>query len=542
MSYWAHLIDRVPQGICVIEEHLIVLAWNRCLEDWTGITRSQIAGRSLVDFFPYLAAPRFYERLQLVFQHGCPAIFSSQLHGYFFESSDESGGIRLQKATVSALPRGDGRFDAVVVVEDVTETTHRIAAHREMRDRALAEIEERKHTEELLRASEKQLAEARDMAVANAESRLRLTAKVSHELRTPMNGVLGMLELIETEEEVTPRLNSRLSTIKSCAVSLLNVINEVLEHSKMESGQFSLHPVDFNLSELIQSVLDLLSTQVRDRNVVLSGRISTELPVHLHGDASRIRQILVNLIGNALKFTERGSVTAGAELVARESDGVRLRLYVADTGPGIPTEHLNSIFEEFTQLEGANYRPGGTGLGLPICRELAQRMGGELSVTSEVGLGTTITVEIKLPLACGQEVERASSPARPRAVRPDLRVLLAEDNLVNRKLGEALLGRLGCKVRTVTNGEEALQVLRDEAFDLVLMDIEMPIMDGVEATIALRREESRLGRSAARVAALSAHSPRHLEERLRGVQLDGYLRKPLAFDSLNDYMAQSFPA
>ncbi|MGE0494578.1 MAG: response regulator [Vulcanimicrobiota bacterium] len=542
MSYWPNLIDRIPQGICVLEEHLIVLAWNRCLEDWTGIPRSEIVGRSVGEFFPELSTPRFRERLNMVFGHGCPAIFSPQLHGYFFDCELPDGGKRLQKATVSALPREDGRFDAVVAVEDVTEASHRIRAYREVRDRALAEVEERKRTEQLLRASEEELSRARDEALRQAEARARFTANVSHELRTPMNGILGMLELIE-RDGLPGGVAAKLDTIRECSVGLLNVINEILDFAKLESGKFTLHPIDFNLAEEVQTVLDLLSSQAKSKGVRLEGRLAAELPVHLHGDAGRIRQVLINLVGNALKFTEFGSVTVGAELLERKPESARLRMWVADTGVGIPADKLESIFDHFTQVERSDLLgQGGTGLGLAICKELVGRMGGQLAIESEVGRGTTLSMDLELPLQKVPQIQPARQLEPDFQVRPDLRVLLADDNLINRKVAVGLLRRLGCQVEVATDGQEAVEAYRSQVFDIVLMDVQMPVLDGFAATERLRLEERDTGRSYTPVIALTAHAAEDWRERCLKAGMDDYICKPIQFASLRECLSTKCPS
>ncbi|MCA9790493.1 MAG: response regulator [Candidatus Eremiobacteraeota bacterium] len=541
MSYWPNLIDRIPQGICILEEHLIVLAWNRCLEDWTGIPRSEIVGRSVCEFFPDLSSPRFRERLKMVFGHGCPAIFSPQLHGYFFDCDLPDGGKRLQKATVSALPREDGRFDAVVAVEDVTEATHRVRAYREVRDRALAEVEERKRTEERLRASEDELSQARDAAIRLAESRARFTANVSHELRTPMNGILGMLQLIE-RDHLPEDVAAKLDTITDCGVALLNVINEILDFAKLESGKFTLQPVDFNLAEEVQSVLDLLSGQARGKGVRLEGRLAAEVPVHLHGDAGRIRQVLINLVGNSLKFTEAGSVTVGAELLEHREDTARLRMWVADTGVGIPADKLGTIFDHYTQVERSDLLgQGGTGLGLAICKELMERMGGSLTIESEVGHGTTLSMDFELPLQKTPQLARPRLPEPDFPVRPELRVLLADDNMINRKVAVGLLRRLGCQVEVATDGQEAVDAFRRQDFDIVLMDVQMPVLDGFGATERLRLEERHTGRDYTPVIALTAHAADGWRERCLNAGMDDYLCKPIQFASLRECLSKKCP-
>ena len=357
-----------------------------------------------------------------------------------------------------------------------------------------------------------------------AKTKEDFLANMSHEIRTPMNGIIGMVQLLK-DTELTDKQNNYLKSIQFASDNLLSIINDVLDFSKLEANAVTFEEIPFNVRETIQHIVEMFTPKAKEKGLSIGSHVADDVPDHVVGDPTKVSQIITNLLSNAIKFTGEGEVKVQVETVSSSANSVELSFSISDTGIGIPEDKQESVFSSFEQAETNTTRKyGGTGLGLAIIKKLTEGMGGEVSLQSEVGKGSTFTVRI--PFA---EVENDGLPKQGNSSEPKSSVsiegkrgLLVEDNELNQMVANQFLSGAGIEVTTVGDGSEAIEAVSNAEFDFILMDIQMPQMDGYEATKHIREKGIETP-----IIAMTAHAFSGEKEKCLAAGMNDYLTKPI---------------
>ena len=480
---------------------------NRKWEQVSGLTREQALGKTDLELFPPEVAEQFRRNDQAVLASGTVQEFEEQLAG--------PDGIRHFLSIKFPLQGADGTHRGICGM--VTDITTR-------------------------KQAEGELQQAKEASEAANQAKSEFLANMSHEIRTPMNGVIGMAHLLRNTE-LSAEQQQYLDNIELSANSLVALISDILDLSKIEAGKMELVVTDFSLRHCLQDMVESQQYLIRHKELTVSIELPDQLPDRLRGDRLRTCQIVLNLLGNAIKFTDQGGrITIAGQELERHGQQLLLRLTVADNGVGIPPEKLESIFAPFEQGDNTTTRRyGGTGLGLTICRRLAELMGGRIWAEPNHSGGSVFIVELCFELAADASTSVAQQPP-PLSLnsalfsRP-LEILLAEDNRVNAEFIVKVLSRMGHRVTAVPDGQQALEQLERQRFDCILMDVQMPVLGGDEATLRIREGERQSGGHLP-IIALTAHAMREERERLLAAGFDAHVAKPVDLALLCAEMAR----
>lgn len=511
----ARLLNAVPDPIYVKDESRRHILYNDAYCRFIGLDSEALMGRTDDELLPIPATEVTRLQDEQAFERP-----DAEFNETSVVRRPEGDLTVSTKKRVIRLP--DGRQVLIGVIRDITD----------------------------LKAQQQALSEAKEAAEAANRAKSEFLARMSHEIRTPMNGVLGMTELL-MGTALTAEQRRFVETVHGSGEALLRLINDILDFSKVEVGKLDLESREFSLSDCIEDTVDLLRERACAKRLTLSMHISPEIPRALRGDSGRLRQVLTNLIGNAIKFTDQGNVAVSVDLAELAGSDAILRFQVSDTGIGIPEDKQVHIFDAFAQADGSiSRRYGGTGLGLAICRQLVHLFGGEIGVVSAPGEGSTFWFTVRMPVCTEHAVplrrpdpsgaKIVVTPAAPASLA-GLRVLLAEDNPVNRQVALAMLKRLGVTPDIARDGLEVIAATSAATYDLVLMDCEMPQMDGFSATRHLRaradQAEPRLT-----IVALTANAMSGDREACLAAGMDDYLSKPFTAGQLREMLERWAPA
>ena len=505
-AMYADIFDHIGVGVSLISPEMKILSLNPVMRKWFP----KIKRGDPRECFVLFNDPPGTEPC-----HYCPTIKTLR-DGQTHEAvtmTPTPDGIRNYKVVSSPVCDGTGTVvSAIEVVEDITEHVN----------------------------FEQGLREAKQAAESANRTKSEFLANMSHEIRTPMNGILGMTQLLgmtgPTEEQ-----KEYLEYIESSGRNLMTLINDILDLSKIESGKIELEHSGFSLEQAVNDVINTQKSAIRAKHLGINLIITPEIPQTVYGDQLRFKQIMLNLIGNAVKFTEQGEITVSAGIGCLVEDTAIVNISVRDTGIGIAPDQHEKIFGAFNQADASTTRRyGGTGLGLTICRRLVELMGGSIGVESTGENGSEFHVSLPFEIAPNAETVPAEPGVQNLREGPRLSILVVEDNPTNQKFIGALLRKTGHRVTCGNDGKQALEAWRSAHFDCILMDIQMPVMGGEEALKQIRNDESANGRHVP-VIALTAHALKGDQERFLAQGFDGYLTKPLRIEKLIEQLNQLLP-
>jgi len=507
------LIETLPDLVWLKDQDGVYLSCNPKFERFFGAKQDEIVGKTDYDFVEKDLADFFRNKDKIAMAAGKPCVNEEEI-----EYADDGHREILETIKTPMSDRNGKVIGVLGIARDITSRKQAVAA----------------------------LQKAKEQAEAASKSKSEFLANMSHEIRTPMNGIMGMIDLV-LQSELSSEQRGFLEKSKQSAERLLSIIDNILDFSKIEAGKLEFEKVDFNICNELDRVLTMMKLVAAKKNLELNCFIDPDIPCWVNGDPGRLLQVVINLMGNAIKFTEEGSVTLSVKSLGyEENEIVPVKFIISDTGIGIAKNRQDYIFKSFTQADTSHTRNfGGTGLGLTISSQLVRLMGGEIGLESTLGKGSTFWFSVKFaPVADIESVESTLRQAINRPVDHQVlkgaKVLLAEDDHINATLAKTLLEQLGVEVTLAKNGYQVIEEVTKGGYQLVLMDVQMPEMDGIEATRNIRKLEQYTG-SHIPVIALTAHVMAGYRESCLENGMDDYLPKPLNKDHLQDMLIKHLP-
>ena len=500
------LVKTAESVIILLSPDKKILEFNRMAEELFGRTRHEVLGR---DYYELFVPERFWSDHDSEFTTVLSGTPMRLLENYVIAKGGEERMIQWSLSRL--LDAKGGALGVLAVGQDVTER----------------------------KRSEEELYEARDAAEEASRAKSEFLANMSHEIRTPISAIIGMSEMT-LNTDLTDEQQGYLVTVKKAAGSLLHIINDILDISKIEARKMELRPEDFNLFEMLEKQLSVLKVQAEEKGIELRAHVGENVSRCYHGDEYRLGQIIINLVGNAIKFTEKGYVEISVNHAGSFEESAVLEFRVKDTGIGISEDKSEKLFESFVQLNaGYSKRHPGSGLGLAISRQLVEMMGGHITFTSKEGWGSEFKFTIKLKASVGEchKTETVLLDEAREEKSLAARILLAEDNATNQLYIAHFLAEQGFEVETAENGLEALELLENSgSFDVILMDVQMPEMDGLEATKKIREQGNSIP-----IIALTAYAMEGDREKFLSNGMDAYSSKPVKIDELVQIIGKLVP-